>query len=141
VFVGTEEMRLHALNAKSGALLWTSSQVYGRSFHDYSPVYAEGQVIVQTMPDIYAYSTNDLDLMRQANVEFSTTGELAGAQQATLQWLAQNPKSQTIYVMDAVTGEQSFTPGVLYTVVNSGAQPPPVYAKGNLYTAFHVTAP
>lgn len=141
VYIGAEDLKLYALDATDGHIIWTSAQLYGRSFHDYAPVYAEEKVIVNVMPDIYAFSENNFELMKQANMDFSDTNDLADAQDATQQWLNQNPTSQTFYAFDAATGQQPYIPGVLYTVVNSGAQPPPVYANGSLYTAFHVTEP
>lgn len=141
IYIGAEDLKLYALDAVDGHIIWTSEQLYGRSFHDYAPVYAEGKVIVNVMPDIYTFSTNDLELMKQANVDLSDTKDLVDAQDATLQWLDQNPESQSFYVLDAATGQQPYIPGVLYAVVNSGAQPSPIYANSNLYTAFHVTGP
>ena len=141
VYIGVEDLKLYALDATNGQISWTSAQLFGRSFYDYAPVYANGKVIVNIMPDLYAYTENDFDLMKQANLEFADSSSLSDAQDATQQWLSQNPKSQTMYVFEATTGQQPYQPGVLYSVVNNGPQPPPIYANGNLYSGFHVTEP
>jgi outer membrane protein assembly factor BamB len=141
IYIGAEDMKMYALDAETGKVAWTSKQLYGMSFHDYSPIFAEGKVIVNVMPDTYSFSMEDLDLMKEANVDKSNSKDLSEAQDATIQWLQLHPESQTFYVFEAETGQMPYTPGVLYTVVNNGAQPPPVYAHGNVYTAFHVTSP
>lgn len=149
IYIGAENLKLYALDANpqsSQRIVWTTTQLYGRSFHEYAPVYASGKVIVNTMPDTYTFSKNDIDLMKQANMDIwnfnnPTPETLDQAQDATVQWLNQNPRSQTFYVFEAATGQRSFTPGVLYAVVNSGVQPLPVFANGNLFQPLHLTGP
>lgn len=137
VYIGAEDLKLYALDAADGQILWTSKQFYGRSFHDYAPVYAQGLIWVNTSMAPYTRSKNNGELLRQACVDASDTKILEDSQSATLEWLRLNPKSQTSYVLDASTGDEPYVPGVLFSNANSGAQPPPIYAGGRLFTGFH----
>ena len=49
VFFGSEDMRVHAVNASTGARVWRSEQIEGQSFIDYWPVIVNGKVIVSVM--------------------------------------------------------------------------------------------
>jgi len=49
VFIGSEDMRVHAVDSVSGGRVWRSEQIEGQSFIDYWPVIVGGRVIVSVM--------------------------------------------------------------------------------------------
>lgn len=59
VYVPTEDMRLHCLDAGSGETIWTSEKLYGFTFRDYFPVLHKGKVMVSTAPVIWREHAGD----------------------------------------------------------------------------------
>ncbi|PIR43926.1 hypothetical protein COV24_00160 [candidate division WWE3 bacterium CG10_big_fil_rev_8_21_14_0_10_32_10] len=158
VFIGGGDLKMHAVNATSGTVVWTSTQLYGDNFGKYAPVFAENKVIITTAPAVYTKYINQQDhtLMDQANMDVvegymdrnaNKTNpnynpfdpvKLVTPMQKTIDWLTVHPRSQTYYVFDANTGAQPYIPSVLHVIANGGAQPPPIYTNRGLETMFHV---
>lgn len=131
IYIGSEDLRLHGLDAETGKVLWSSTAVYGGGFRAYAPVYAEEKIIVNVAPGGTGELTaNDPELMREANMDISSHKDLSKAMDAAVKWLQNNPRAQTFYVFNAATGQHPYVPSVLQAVVNqAGVQPPPVYAN------------
>lgn len=162
IYVGAEDMKMHAFNASNGTKLWDSPQMNGQSFHNYTPVFTQGKIAVytalapyqnmlpvkgtaddvllqQTCMDIVdANNSKILDPNYYQNQGWFSATELATAQDKTIQWREADTTRGNFYVVDASSGTLPYTPGILDVVVNSGAHAPMVFAQGYGYTNFHV---
>lgn len=141
IYFGAEDMRVRALDAGSGRTVWTSEKLHGMSFHDYCPVVAGDKVIVNVMPHTFPPGGKENPVLKEAHQDPKTPEELARSQERIVEWAEAFPAGRTFHVLDAATGRAPYAAGVLYSCVNSGAQPPPVYAEGNLYVIFSVISP
>lgn len=52
VFAPAEDMRIYALDAGTGKLVWRSEPLHGAGFREYYPVVASGRVVMRTCPHI-----------------------------------------------------------------------------------------
>lgn len=53
VFVVTEDMYVHCLDAQTGRSLWKSQKLYGMAFREFYPVVHQGKVLVSVTPAVW----------------------------------------------------------------------------------------
>jgi outer membrane protein assembly factor BamB len=150
VFITTEDLRLHCLEAKTGRLLWTTKPMNGQTVRDSYPVIVgdagRAAVIVRTNP-LLSFSRQIADdrdlLLKNAGVEgrdwkgidawtkdrksLGTPALQNKEQKAISQHLRNNPVAQTFYAFDAATGGElnPSPPPVMWTGGCQGVGPAP----------------
>lgn len=152
VYVATEDMRVHCLNAATGAPLWSSEQFNGAMMRDRAPMIHRGRVFVTTLPQEYAgngemfpmpfdyfglepdkggLSLEDQKMIRDGA---GLPASFLTAQEEAIRNLTDNPHRQSFFALDAQTGEQMCVPPVEKLLCGwSMAMPPPaVDARGLL---------
>ncbi|MCX5684976.1 MAG: PQQ-binding-like beta-propeller repeat protein [Planctomycetota bacterium] len=120
LFFGAMDLRVYALDSKTGRIAWKSEPLPGAAFKDYWPVALKGYVLV-----------------RPARVSGGPTGpaiewlhgplpesELA-KQEAMIQALEKNPASRNLFVLDAATGREAMLLPHWVTCTMNGATTPP----------------
>lgn len=120
LFVGAMDMRVYALDAKTGQTVWTSDTLYGAAFKDYWPV-------------VY----KDYVLVRPAKVSGGATGPAIewfpgplpqselDKQEKMLAAFEKNPNTKNLFVLDKKTGREAFVVPHWVTCTMNGATTPP----------------
>jgi hypothetical protein len=138
VFVLTEDMFLHCLDAKTGKPLWTSEKLNGMLMREFYPVVHKGKVMVTVTPAEYREAGGPWPFLgdspdakfkaiidkytRPVDPRKSAAGderrcllrpgelppELEEAQQKLVKFYQQNPRFQTFYVLDQKDGKQAY---------------------------------
>lgn len=139
VVVGSEDMRVHGFNKKTGEVLWKSEQLFGQTFRDYYPVFiGEGVIAIQSNPLLTMGQRIGRDrtfLARNAGVDDSSwktvdawvknpdskgTPELWKRESLAISdYLATNREAQSFYVINSENGNQKAPPPILWV---SGCQ-------------------
>jgi len=120
LFFGAMDMRVCALDSKTGEIAWISETLYGAAFKDYWPV-------------VY----KDYVLVRPTRVSGTNTGpaiewhfgplpepELA-KQEKMIAAFEKNPESKNLFVLDKKTGREAFVVPHWITCTMNGATTPP----------------
>lgn len=120
IFFGAMDMRVRALKASNGEVLWTSAVIPGQAFKDYWPVVHQGYVLFSPwrvegsnyphcpLPDKRGLlDENDFD------------------DQACVDFLEQNPSRKNLFVLDARTGAEAFVVPHWISMALNGTTPPP----------------
>ncbi len=163
IFVASEDLRVHCVEAAAGKLIWTSSQLEGQSARDCYPVIHEAagrtRVIVRTSPSINMAKRIGRDrgvLAKSAGVDDGDwrkidawtksdaargTPELWEKEQAAIvRHLEAEPEARTFFVLDAETGKEAMTTPVLWCGGCQGVGSPPVALPGGKLLVFHRSA-
>jgi hypothetical protein len=137
VFVTTEDLRVHCLEAVSGKAVWTSDRLVGQTVRDYYPILvrAGGRtlVIVRTNPILNMSQRIGRDrhlVAESAGVDDSDwrkidawtkspsargTEELWAREQETIiHYLEEQPDARSFFVLDGATGREVMRPPVLW---------------------------
>jgi outer membrane protein assembly factor BamB len=121
VFFGAMDMRVYALDSKTGRILWRSDPLPGAAFKDYWPVAYKGYVLVRPMPVSGGASGRPpMEWLRGPLPE----SEIA-RQQAMIEAYEQAPASRNLFVLDAATGQQACVVPHWVTCTMNGAVTPP----------------
>lgn len=162
VYCAAEDMKLRALDAGTGALVWESETMPGNGFLNYYPVVDAGKVIVRTMPftrfitDSYSYSVTGReegkpfigtswhgypDAARAAGAAYWRGKDTPRAQRlaefnaATRAAYAAEPEAMTFHVLDAAIGKRAYIVPIVYNMVNTGTPYPPVVGADGFWYA------
>lgn len=161
VYVGSEDMRVHAFAITDGRELWRSEVLPGSSMRGYHPVIApDGSVMVTTAP-VWSYDRFQellLDMVREVFGDFASWRhkkeendklraenfklmEKPGTYQAQLDYfskrLAAEPQFQTFFLLDPQTGKQRFVvPIVASESMNGPGAPPLVLPSGKVIVKY-----
>lgn len=158
VFVMTQDVVVHCLDARTGNPVWQSEQLWGWMPREFYPVVHKGNVLISITPSEwrhshgfgpYEWSGRKLDRysklvdekkkgLRAARVSLLRDGrippELEAAQKRLIQFYEKQPWYQSFYVLDEKTGKQRYHAVHLYE--SAGLQnliaPPAVCADGRL---------
>lgn len=162
VFCAAEDMKLRALDAKTGALVWESDTMPGNGIINYYPVVDAGRVAIRTIP-FTQYKTT----YRSFSISFREEGKplsvmgwhsypegarlagdaywrdqdtprperLAKFNAAARAAYAAEPEAMTLHVFDAATGERACIAPIVYNMVNTGAPFPPVVGADGFWYA------
>jgi outer membrane protein assembly factor BamB len=160
VFVTSEDLRVHCLDAATGRRIWLSPQLTGQTVRDYYPLIAKAggrsRVVVRTNPILSMGNHIGHDrrlLCQNAGVDDSGwqkidgwtkseaargTAELwANEQNAIVKRLEAHRETRTFFVLDAETGQELATSPVLWI---AGCQAvgamPAVTRDGRLFTFY-----
>jgi len=161
VYVGSEDMHVHAFDFDTGRQLWRSDKLPGVSFRGYHPVVApDGSVMITVTPALSLDSFEPilLDMVKEIFRDFASWRhakeenerlrlqnfklmEKPGTYQAQLDYirrrLTADPVYQTFFVLDARTGRQkSVTPIVYAESMNGTGAPPIVTPDGKVVVKF-----
>lgn len=148
VFVTSEDLRVHCLDAKSGEEIWLSEPLRGQTAGEYYPqiitVGGKRFLIVRTNPILSMGNQIGRDrtmLLKNAGVDGSdwkkldaytkSTNALGSPelwrreQSAIIAYEKEHAESRTFFVLDAETGKEAFVPPVLWIAgcQGVGAQP------------------
>jgi hypothetical protein len=149
VFVVTEDMFVHCLDAATGREIWTSEKLNGICHREYYPVVHGGKVFVAVTPAVYhragpgmgvepfGWQRTPAELLekcRQANLQGQMPPEMEEIQQRIIRYYKENPDYQTFYVLNESDGRQAFLPVHQYSGggLENLVTPPPVCADGQL---------
>jgi hypothetical protein len=112
VYAVTEDMVAHAMDARTGALIWKSAQLAGLAIRDFYPVAHGGWVLVTTEPAVAAGKKQTLP--KEAIGRPVHNGErptsLVQAEAALLEELKDHPAMQTLFLLNESDGKQPFVP-------------------------------
>jgi hypothetical protein len=116
VFFADEHMRVHAVSAATGRRAWISKKLPGLTCHQYWPVVCHGMVIVRPY-------NGQAGEVAWRNEHYRAYREASG-------W--QDPRMQTLVLLDAGTGEE-LPPVEHYDIgMMSGPAPPPAVTRDGL---------
>jgi len=150
VFVVTEDLYVHCLNAETGKPLWKSGQLNGLTHREFYPVIHQGKVLVSVTPAVHhggpgmgldlwgkdGSSPKNLAVYLALGKEGKLPEQAEKAQQALLDYYAKNPHYQTFFVLNEEDGADAFVP--VHQYLSGGLQniwmPPTVCADGTLIT-------
>ena len=125
VFVVTEDMFVHALDAGTGDRIWTSKKLNGICLREFYPVIHKGKVLVACTPSVYHPGGSGMGIkpfiwngvskeLEEAclarNKEGKMPPELETPQQEIIRYYEQNPDYQTLYVFNEADGKDAFIP-------------------------------
>ena len=161
VYVGAEDMRVYAFDARTGDAAWTSDKLPGVSFRGYHPVVTpDGSVIVTTQPHAggdaiqqvvmdmvkevfgdfasWRHNKEENAKLREQNFKLMERPETYPKQLDYLRKrLTDEPAYQTLFVLDGKTGKQKFVAPVVYAEsMNGTASPPIVTADGKVIVKY-----
>jgi hypothetical protein len=122
VLFGAENMHFYALDARTGQEQWVSARLVGQSFLFGWPVVAGERVIIRTMSSLPGAEFTMEEVLDALPPAPSWPEEKA----AILNWLAQNPHQQTLYVLDMDTGQESYKVAMGRVSGNNYTPYPPV---------------
>jgi hypothetical protein len=161
IYVANEDMRVYALNAADGKIVWTSPKLPGASFRGYYPVVAaDGSVMVTVTPVMtldnfepilldmvkeifgdfasWRHNKDDNDGLRKSNFERMADPRTYDAQLDYIRKrLTDQPAYQTFFVLDPATGKPKFVAPIVYAESMNGTQSPPlVTSDGKVIVKF-----
>ncbi len=115
VFFGGMDSVGYVINASDGKLAW-SLPIKGQGFRDRWTVAGYGKVIFTPMLGVsyHVPLIDGTELYQTKANPVIYNQPWATQKDAILKYLAANPYSQSIYVIDQVSGKQSFVPPILY---------------------------
>jgi hypothetical protein len=163
VYVTSDDLRVHGLDAATGKLLWVSEPLSGQTARDNPPVYVKAgtknYLVVRTNPvqNMAQRIAEDRHLLSvQAGVDDSDwrkidawikSDEARGnpelwerEQQAVIRHLQIHPDTQTFFVLDAETGKRAAIPPVLWAAGCQGVGTPPVALPDGRLFVFYRSA-
>jgi hypothetical protein len=140
VFVVTEDMFVHCLDARTGRPIWKSDKLYGMLFREFYPVIHKGKVFVSVTPAEWRSSipvrpfvwdpgrsvmdrysapimprAGKVGAPRRSLIrDGKLPSELDRAQQNLVRFYEQNPRYQAFYVLNAANGKQPYKPVHVY---------------------------
>lgn len=133
IFSGNEALYAFAVNAENGTQVW-KKRLYGQSLSERYPVVLSDSVIYRSQP---VYSLWQLlhegdDVMDQAGpVKTDWDEDWQAIKTPILNYLSANPHKQSLFVLNAQTGEFRGVAPVLLTFGNSDVPSMPVVQGGN----------
>jgi hypothetical protein len=160
VFVVTEDMFVHCVDAKTGRPIWKSQKLHGMLFREFYPVVHKGRVFVSVTPsewrsgiDVAPFvGSPGKALMDKCSTPLDPKQdgvaaprrslvrgkklppELEEGQQKLIQFYEDNPHLQTFYVFDVADGKQPYK--AVHQYGSAGLQqvimPPAVCPDGTL---------
>lgn len=139
VFFMAEDMRAYALAASDGSLLWRTEALQGQSASDRWPVVAGDLVLFRTQPLV-----NFTRLLHAGDQVLDSAGprlsdweaDWALVRPKVLSHLETRPQEQSLYALEASSGQPRGLPPVLYTFGNNDAPAPPVVHRGSVYLPY-----
>jgi hypothetical protein len=161
VYIGSEDMHVHAFDLDTGRSLWRSPKLPGVSFRGYHPVIApDGSVMITVTPcagsdaiqqvlldmvkDVFGdfaswrHTKEENERLRDANFALMEKPETYRRQIDYLRSrLANEPALQTFFVLDPVTGTPRFVTPIVYAEsMNGPGAPPVVSADGKVIVKY-----
>jgi hypothetical protein len=128
LFFGAMEMRVYALDAKTGEIAWKSETLYGGAFKDYWPVVHKDYVLVRPARVSGAATGSAIEWLNGPLPE----AEIA-KQEKMLQAYEKDPTSKSLLVLDKKTGKEAFVvPHWVTNTMNGATIPPCVDGDGLL---------
>lgn len=163
LFVTSEDLRVHCLDAATGRQIWKSEQLIGQTARDYSPVVVDVDgrtfVIVRTNPILGMGNQIGRDrhlLCQNAGVDDSgwqkidawTKSETsrgnpelwAKEQSAIIRYLSEHREARTFFVLDAESGREATTSPVLWISGCQGVGAMPALAPDGRLLVFYRSA-
>jgi outer membrane protein assembly factor BamB len=120
LYVGAMDMRVYALEAKSGEIAWKSETLYGAAFKDYWPVVYKEHVLVRPAKVSGASTGPAIEWFRGPLPE----SELA-KQEKMIAAFEKHPDSKNLFVLDKNTGRETMVVPHWVTCTMNGATTPP----------------
>jgi hypothetical protein len=120
LFVGAMDMRVYALDAKTGAVAWKSEPLPGAAFRDYWPVVYKDYVLVRPARVSGGAYGKPLEWLRGPLPE----AELA-KQEAMVAEAEKDPAQQNLFVLDRATGKRAMVVPQWVSCTMNGATTPP----------------
>lgn len=128
LFVGAMDMRVYALDAKTGEVAWRSEVLHGAAFKDYWPVAYKDYVLIRPAKVSGVKLWKPLEWLRGPLPE----AELE-KQKALLDAFEKDPAEKNLFVLDKATGKEAFTvPHWVTNTMNGATIPPCVDGDGLL---------
>ena len=163
VFITAEDLRVRCLDAATGEAIWTSEQLAGQTARDYHPIVVEAEgkahVIVRTSPlrNMAQQIAQDRHLLcESAGVDDSEWQKLDAwtkdkravgntklweqEQRGIIDYLEADRASQTMFALDATTGEELPPPPVLWVGGCQGVAVPPTLMPDGRLLVFYRSA-
>lgn len=162
VYCGAEDMRIRALDATTGALVWESDTLPGAGLLNHHVVADAGKAIVRTVPFTKFKTTNysfsifgreegkPLTLIgwhtypeaaRAAGEAYWRNQDVPRRQRLTEFNLAMReaffaePETMTFHALDAATGKRAYIAPIVYNMSNASAPQPPVVGPDGFWYA------
>lgn len=149
LYVVTEDMIVHGLDAATGKEVWTSEKLYGLTHREFYPVIYQGKVLVSVTPAVYHSQGPGMEIQyfgwektpdelaercRRLNREGKMPEEMEAAQQDIIRFYTENPAYQTFYVLNESDGRQAFVAVHHYSGggLENLMMPPTVAGNGKL---------
>ena len=128
LYFGAMDMRVYALDSKSGRLAWKSDPLPGAAFKDYWPIVHRGRLIVRPMKVSGGASGKPIEWLRGPLPEAEIT-----KQESLVAALEKDPASRNLFVLDAATGKEAMVvPHWVSCTMNGATTPPCVDGDGLL---------
>jgi hypothetical protein len=133
-----ENVQAYALATSNGAISW-QAQLQGQSGADRWPVVFQNLVIFRTMPVRFFHDLlhDGDDVMDSAGARQNDWGaDWAAVGPRIIQHLNDTPADQTLFALDANSGQPRGTAPMLYTFGNNDPPAPPVVYNQALYVPY-----
>jgi PQQ-like domain len=133
-----ENVQGYALATSNGAIVW-QAQLQGQSGADRWPVVLQNLVIFRTMPLRFFHDLlhDGDDVMDRAGARQNDWGaDWAAVRPQIIQHLNDTPADQTLFALDANSGQARGTAPMLYTFGNNDPPAPPVVYNNALYVPY-----
>jgi hypothetical protein len=120
LFVGAMDMRVYALDSKTGEVVWKSDTLYGAALKDYWPVVCQDYVLIRTAKVSGGSTGPALEWLRGPLPK----SEL-DKQAKMIESFERDPKAKNLFVLDKRTGREAFVVPHWVTCTMNGATTPP----------------
>lgn len=128
LFFGAMDMRVYALDSKTGKVAWRSDTLWGAAFKDFWPVVYKGYVIVRPMKVSGSHAGVAIEWLNGPLPE----SEL-NKQRGMIRSLERDPRARNLFVLDQNTGKEALVvPGWSHNTMNGATTPPCVDGDGLL---------
>lgn len=145
IYVVTQDLLVHALNAKDGEKIWTSEKMYGLAYRDFYPLIHKGKVLVTVTPAEYVQGgwgrsfvwrvpKDVYDKTARAVKDGKLPAELMEDQKKGVGYFEKNPQLQFLYVFNESDGRQPYYAIPTYGAAGlyQTANPPAVCEDGTI---------
>lgn len=150
VYFGAEDIRMRALDAGTGKVLWTSEQLNGFSMKDFWPVVHRGEVLIRPWygpkfkgaacdPNVWPFQwagEKSNEFLAKHGKELGRgklPAEVERGQDAAIATLTNVPEIKDLFVLDEKTGEEAMVvPHWACPCMNGAVAPPCVDRDGYL---------
>ena len=163
LYFTAEDLRTHCVVAKTGQILWTSSQHHGQTVRDGYPVIlrsgrrtlvaittnpvvnmaqriAQDRQVICRNAEVDDRDWRKLDAWTKSEKAVGSPELWAREQTAIGRHLSDNPEAQCLYLLDAATGRETAPPPVLWCAGCQGVATAPVPLADGQALVYHRSA-